>query len=55
MVTKGDPLYEMETDKVTNEVDAPVTGRLRRIATEEGTYPVGEPVAELLEEPVAGS
>ena len=55
MVTKGDPLYEIETDKVTNEVDAPVTGRLRRIAAEEGTYRVGEPVAELLEEPAAGS
>jgi pyruvate dehydrogenase E2 component (dihydrolipoamide acetyltransferase) len=49
-VAKGDPLYEIETDKITNEVEAPVAGRLRRIATEQETYPVGEPVAELVEE-----
>lgn len=55
LVSKGDPLYEIETDKVTNEVDAPVTGRLRRIAAEQGTYPVGEPVAELLEEPASAT
>jgi pyruvate/2-oxoglutarate dehydrogenase complex dihydrolipoamide acyltransferase (E2) component len=50
MVEKGQPLYELETDKVTNEVEAPRTGRLHRIAEEGVTYPVGDPVGELSEE-----
>ena len=50
-VAKGQPLYEMETDKVTNEIEAPVAGRLRRLAEVGLTYSVGDPVAELLEEP----
>ena len=53
-MAKGQPLYEMETDKVTNEIEAPVAGRLRRIAEEGVTYPVGDPVAELVEEPAPG-
>jgi pyruvate/2-oxoglutarate dehydrogenase complex dihydrolipoamide acyltransferase (E2) component len=47
VVEKGQPLYELETDKVTNEVEAPATGRLRRLAEEGVTYLVGDPVAEL--------
>ena len=47
MVTKGQPLYEMETDKVTNEIESPAPGRLRRVALEGETYQVGEPVAEI--------
>jgi pyruvate dehydrogenase E2 component (dihydrolipoamide acetyltransferase) len=47
VVGKGQPLYELETDKVTNEVEAPAPGRLRRIAQEGATYQVGDPVAEL--------
>jgi pyruvate dehydrogenase E2 component (dihydrolipoamide acetyltransferase) len=39
MVEKGQPLYELETDKVTNEVEA--------LAQEGLTYLVGDPVAEL--------
>jgi pyruvate/2-oxoglutarate dehydrogenase complex dihydrolipoamide acyltransferase (E2) component len=50
VVTKGQPLYEMETDKVTNEIEAPVAGRLRRLAEVGLTYTVGDPVAELLED-----
>jgi pyruvate/2-oxoglutarate dehydrogenase complex dihydrolipoamide acyltransferase (E2) component len=49
-VAKGQPLYDMETDKVTNEIDAPVAGHLRRIAVEGVTYAVGDVIAELLEE-----
>jgi len=48
-VEKGQALYEIETDKVTTEIEAPAAGRLRRIAEEGVTYPVGDPVAELLE------
>ena len=46
-VEPGRPLYEMETDKATNEIEAPAAGRLRRIAREGLTYQVGDPVAEL--------
>jgi pyruvate/2-oxoglutarate dehydrogenase complex dihydrolipoamide acyltransferase (E2) component len=46
-VEKGEPLYEIETDKVTTEIESPAGGRLRRIAEEGVTYPVGDPVAEL--------
>jgi pyruvate/2-oxoglutarate dehydrogenase complex dihydrolipoamide acyltransferase (E2) component len=51
LVTKGQPLYEMETDKVTNEIEAPAAGRLRWLAEAGLTYSVGDPVGELLEEP----
>ena len=50
LVAKGQPVYEMETDKITTEIEAPVTGRLRRMAEVGLTYAVGDPVAELLEE-----
>ena len=49
-VTKGQALYEMETDKVTNEIESPATGRLRRIADEGVTYQVGDPVGEIIED-----
>jgi len=49
-VEKGQPLYEMETDKVTNEIESPTTGRLRRIASEGETYQVGDLVAEIDED-----
>jgi pyruvate dehydrogenase E2 component (dihydrolipoamide acetyltransferase) len=48
-VEKGQPLYELETDKVTNEIEAPVAGRVRFIADVGVTYDVGEPVAEITE------
>jgi pyruvate dehydrogenase E2 component (dihydrolipoamide acetyltransferase) len=49
-VEKGEALYEMETDKVTNEIESPAAGRLRRIAQEGVTYQVGDPVAEIHED-----
>jgi pyruvate/2-oxoglutarate dehydrogenase complex dihydrolipoamide acyltransferase (E2) component len=49
VVAKGDPLYDMETDKVTNEVTSPGSGRVRHIAVEGATYQVGDPVAEIAE------
>ncbi len=48
-VTKGQALYEMETDKVSNEIESPSAGRLRRVAEEGVTYQVGDTVAELEE------
>ena len=41
-VLKGDPLFEIETDKATMEVDAPASGMLRHVAASEGDLlPVG--------------
>jgi pyruvate dehydrogenase E2 component (dihydrolipoyllysine-residue acetyltransferase) len=55
-VEKGEPLYELDTDKVTQEVEADVAGVLLKILVEEGEVPVGTPVAflgEAGEEPPA--
>src|SRR5262245_41674096 len=46
-VAKGEPLYELDTDKVTQEVEADVGGVLLRILVPEGEVPVGTPVAFL--------
>ena len=48
VVAKGQPLYELETDKVTNEIESPAAGRLRQVAQEGITYQVGEIVAEIV-------
>jgi pyruvate/2-oxoglutarate dehydrogenase complex dihydrolipoamide acyltransferase (E2) component len=50
VVDKGQPLYEMETDKVTNEIESPVTGRLRHLAEPGLIYAVGDPVAEVTDD-----
>jgi pyruvate dehydrogenase E2 component (dihydrolipoamide acetyltransferase) len=44
-VAKGEPLYELDTDKVTQEVEADASGVLLRIAVAEGEVPVGETIA----------
>jgi pyruvate dehydrogenase E2 component (dihydrolipoamide acetyltransferase) len=49
-VVKGEPLFELDTDKVTQEVEADVGGVLLRILVPEGEVPVGTPVAYLGEE-----
>src|ERR1051326_6283208 len=41
---KGEPLYELDTDKVTQEVEAEASGVLLRIAVNEGEVPVGETI-----------
>lgn len=40
-VTEGQPLYLLEADKSTNEVEAPATGTLRIAAQTGETYEVG--------------
>ena len=40
-VTEGDPLFLLEADKSTNEVEAPATGVLRIEAETGETYAVG--------------
>ena len=43
-VEKGDPLYELDTDKVTQEVEAEAAGVLLKIVIAEGEVPVGTAV-----------
>ena len=44
-VEKGEPLYELDTDKVTQEVEADASGVLLKIAIAEGEVPVGQTIA----------
>ncbi|HEV2712552.1 MAG TPA: biotin/lipoyl-containing protein, partial [Gaiellaceae bacterium] len=44
-VEKGEPLYELDTDKVTQEVEAEASGVLLKILVAEGEVPVGTAVA----------
>ncbi len=44
-VEKGEPLYELDTDKVTQEVEAEAAGVLLKIVVAEGEVPVGRTVA----------
>jgi pyruvate dehydrogenase E2 component (dihydrolipoamide acetyltransferase) len=49
-VEKGEPLYELDTDKVTQEVEADFSGVLLKIAVQEGEVPVGQTIAVIGEE-----
>ena len=44
-VSKGEPLYELDTDKVTQEVEAEAEGTLLKIVVPEGEVDVGATVA----------
>jgi pyruvate/2-oxoglutarate dehydrogenase complex dihydrolipoamide acyltransferase (E2) component len=46
-VSEGQPLYALEADKSTNEVEAPATGTLKIIGQVGETYEVGEVIAEI--------
>lgn len=46
-VTEGQPLYALESDKSTNEVDSPATGTLKIIGEIGETYEVGTVIAEI--------
>lgn len=46
-VTEGQPLYALEADKSTNEVEAPATGTLKIIGEVGETYEVGDVIAEI--------
>src|SRR3954468_1268149 len=43
-VEKGDPLYELDTDKVTQEVEAEASGVLLKIAISTGEVEVGKTI-----------
>jgi pyruvate dehydrogenase E2 component (dihydrolipoyllysine-residue acetyltransferase) len=44
-VERGEPLFEVDTEKATQEVEAEASGVLLRIAVADGEVPVGEVVA----------
>ncbi len=55
-VARGEPLVEIETDKVNSEIESPYDGVLTAVLVEEGsTVPVGEVIARIEDAPeVAG-
>ncbi|HEU5195016.1 MAG TPA: biotin/lipoyl-containing protein, partial [Methylomirabilota bacterium] len=45
-VAKGEPIVEIETDKVTVEIESPASGVLRDVTAAEGeVVPVGQTIA----------
>jgi pyruvate dehydrogenase E2 component (dihydrolipoamide acetyltransferase) len=49
-VKAGDPLVELETEKVSYELESPFSGKLTRLlARETAEIPVGEPLCEIEE------
>lgn len=46
-VDNGQPIYELETEKVESEVASPASGTLRQVAEAGEIYPVGELLAHL--------
>jgi len=49
-VEKGEPLYELDTDKVTQEVEADASGVLLKIAVQQGEVQVGKTIAVIGEQ-----
>ena len=47
-VTQGEPLFALESDKSTQEVEAPASGTLRIIKQTGETYPVGTVLGEIV-------
>ncbi len=46
-VTGGQPIYALETEKATEEVESPATGKLKIIAQTGQLYQVGELLGEI--------
>lgn len=47
LVQEGQAIYALETDKATQEIDAPASGRLVRKAEAGQTYDVGFEIGEI--------
>lgn len=47
MVTLGQPIYVIETEKTSTEVASPFAGRIVPIGQTGEEYPVGTPIAEI--------
>lgn len=48
-IEKGQPMLEITTEKLTNEIEAPATGTFKHIAAEGDIIPCGDDIAEILE------
>ncbi len=46
-VTEGQPIYALETEKATEEVESPASGKLKIIAQTGQLYQVGELLGEI--------
>ena len=47
-VARGEPLLEIETDKVNSEIESPYDGVLAEVLVDEGaTVPVGQVIARI--------
>ena len=47
-IKQGEPVVELETEKVSYELDSPVDGRLLKIlALEKAEVPIGDPLCEI--------
>jgi pyruvate/2-oxoglutarate dehydrogenase complex dihydrolipoamide acyltransferase (E2) component len=46
-VTEGEPIYNLEIEKSTMEVEAPAAGTLKQIGTAGETYQVGDTIGEI--------
>ena len=54
-VQKGEPIVEIETDKITVEIESPASGVLQDVTALEGeVVPVGRTIAVIVEESAAG-
>ena len=49
LVTLGQPVFAIETDKSTLEIECPFAGKLTHIARIGETYRVGEPIAIIVQ------
>ncbi len=47
IVQAGDVLYRIETDKVENDIEAPITGVIRILGVEGDTYDVGVQIGSI--------
>ena len=46
-VTEGEPIYNLEIEKSTMEVEAPAAGTLKQIGKAGETYQVGDTIGEI--------
>jgi pyruvate/2-oxoglutarate dehydrogenase complex dihydrolipoamide acyltransferase (E2) component len=46
-VEVGTPIYVLATDKVDNEVESPVSGRIELLVEADALYPVGTRIATI--------
>lgn len=50
VVTEGQPIYSLETDKSVQEIEAPASGKLTQKVAAGETYPVGTEIGEITPE-----